>query len=419
LFINSCQEKDPAKNLEFPHYDIHLTVNPAASFIEVKGKLILPDISSDSIGFYLERNMEISNFTINDMQAKIDTAASDNRFVPEAHKIYFKGLKKNVKQNTETIEFQYKGKLSKLPDYYANGCNAEWVELGLYYPWFPISFNTYGKFTYHVTIDNVDEYQIFSLASVDVKEDHTTLSCTIPNTDIVVCMSKQHRIHSSSLGNSNLKIIHHDFKDTMLNHMSTSMKAIMSRYNQWYDTISMDISFIETLRENGGGYARVGGVISEQIKSDYYFEKVVGYHRFFAHEFAHLWWHQAEASTWHDWLNESFAEYSALMSIRETYGQEKYQKYIDYKREKSVNQPPIWEFDRNNAPYEVAYQVLYNKGPVILSELENKIGQEKYVKFCNVLAKKRVRDTYALLTVLSHQNGEETAQWLEKKLREV
>jgi len=37
------------------------------------------------------------------------------------------------------------------------------------------------------------------------------------------------------------------------------------------------------------------------------------------------WWANAPVNSWEDWLNESFAEYSALMAVRELFGAERFE----------------------------------------------------------------------------------------------
>ncbi len=89
--------------------------------------------------------------------------------------------------------------------------------------------------------------------------------------------------------------------------------------------------------------------------------------RYLAHEAAHFWWTLAPADTWEDWLNESFAEYSALLLIRDRFGEEEFRTRMDRKRESAEGTPPIWGFDRGDTSTEEksmqVQAVLYNAGP--------------------------------------------------------
>ncbi|MDT8401169.1 MAG: hypothetical protein RQ743_05700 [Bacteroidales bacterium] len=60
-------------------------------------------------------------------------------------------------------------------------------------------------------------------------------------------------------------------------------------------------------------------------KADYY-DSRIGYARYPAHEISRLWWLRADANTWEDWLNEGFAEYTALVVLRELYGKEYFEE---------------------------------------------------------------------------------------------
>ncbi len=416
----SCQKNSNNINLNHPHYEISLSVDPDSSYIQVEGKLTLPypADSIDSIGFCLERHLQIEHFTMNNtLDATIDTAKSDNRFMPEARKVYFKPGEDVKNSEPAVIRFAYHGQLATLPDIYGNRIQKDWVEIGLYYPWFPTNYEEMGKFTYSVNVANVKGYKTFSVANVKNKADLTVLSCNIPTNDIAVCMSTKTKTFVMPMGENQLKIYHHSFNDSLLKHMSGSIVEMVNRYNQWFGGVDTDISIIETQRKSGGGYARAGGMVLGGIDPEKYFERERGYHRYFAHELAHLWWRQAQANIWEDWLNESFAEYSALLSLRETFGEETFQKYIDHKKEKSANTPPIWHFDRNGAPYDTAYQVLYNKGPVLLGELETKIGSPAFISLCKTMTEQKTARTNDFLAILEKQNGAPIAKWFEQELK--
>jgi hypothetical protein len=53
------------------------------------------------------------------------------------------------------------------------------------------------------------------------------------------------------------------------------------------------------------------------------------------HEVAHFWWSGAPSVTWENWLNEAFAEYSALMYVRKFEGVEAF----DTRREPRTSLP--------------------------------------------------------------------------------
>ena len=418
-FIQGNNSKEPENSI-YPHYDIHLSIDPQAHEIEVNGslELNLSQFSDDTLTFYLDRGMDIASFILNGKDiAIIDTSQSDNRFMPMARKIFIDISALSKDDIISTIAFSYRGKLSELPEVYANRIGTQWTEMGLYYPWFPFSINQITSFTYNVSIEAPDQYEIFGIGSLGKKNGYTAISSSMPTSDIVVCLAKEVKINSSEIGENNLKIFYHSYDYSMVQDIAESITMMIGQYNEWFGNKNNDICLIQSRREIGGGYARTGGVVLSDLDRENFYKDIIRHEKYFAHEFAHLWWYKAKVNTWEDWINESFAEYSALMIIRKKHGQEVFNNIMERKGETIRDTPPIWGFDRMHQDNMLVQQVLYNKGPVLLHELEENIGYKEFVKFCSKLITNNISSTSELLKLLEATNGKEVSESFEKMLK--
>ncbi|TVQ19945.1 MAG: hypothetical protein EA361_00435 [Bacteroidetes bacterium] len=422
FFINGCTEgnnKGPEKRI-YPHYDIDLRIDPQAQEIEVNGKLEinLANVSEDTLTFYLDQGMQVASFTLNGEEiAVFDTSPSDNRFMPMARKIFMDVSALSQKDQLSVIAFSYKGTVSQLPEMYANRIGPQWTEMGLYYPWFPFSIDQLITFTYDLRVEAPAQYEIFGLGNVEKKQGFTRISSSIPVSDIVVCLSEDVRVFTSEIGDNQLKIFHHSFGDTMVHDIAESITMMIRQYNEWFGDKSTDISLIESKRIMGGGYARTVGVVLSGLDQEKFYANRIRHDNYFAHEFAHLWWYKADFSTWEDWLNESFAEYSALMILRKRHGQEVFDGLIERMKKATEDAPPVWGFDRMGADHRLVQKVLYNKGPVLLYELEQAIGKEAFVRFCRELINNDIRTTSELLKILESNHGREVAENFRNMLK--
>jgi len=117
---------------------------------------------------------------------------------------------------------------------------------------------------------------------------------------------------------------------------------------------------------------------------------------------------------WEDWLNESFAEYSALLILRELHSNEVFNSRIAIKINESENTPAIWGMSRND-PH--AQEVLYSKGVVLLNELEQKIGSDNFFELCRLRIANQINTTSDLLNLLNEIGGKEISNWLEQSLK--
>ena len=88
---------------------------------------------------------------------------------------------------------------------------------------------------------------------------------------------------------------------------------------------------------------------------------------------------------------EGFAEYSALMIIKELFGEEAFNRRIEAKKSILAEKPPIWGFDRNDRTTpeksDAVEAILYSKGPILLHLLEQKIGRDDFHSLCKELYK--------------------------------
>lgn len=419
LFLTaSCRRSDPIPKRvhEYPHYDIKLKIDPLSRVIDVEGTLFIadPEDLPGEMFFYLDKGLDIRSFALNKTQDLIQgTTTSDNRFLPAAAKLI---MDKDAFSQAETIEiaFSYGGELSELPAYFANTISGEWTEMGLYYPWFPYHPEI-TLFTYDLEIEIDPSYRVFGMGEVNRSDAGWKIENDTPTNDIVVCASEDMELKQRQIADDVISIYHHDLTDTLLTRMQGDLTSIITNFNGWFGSKSQNITLVESKRRKGGGYARIGGVFLGGFNPDDYLERNEHYHRYFAHELAHLWWFKAGTNSWEDWLNEGFAEYSALMVVREVFGEDAFTARLKTKAESLEGTPPVWGFDRNTS--DSASAVLYDKAPLLLSKLEAKIGRARFIALCRVLIDKNMDSTNRFLELLMQSEGQETSDWFAELLR--
>lgn len=154
-------------------------------------------------------------------------------------------------------------------------------------------------------------------------------------------------------------------------------------------------------------YARPGF-----IGMSYGTETDLGTFRLLAHETAHLWWSDAsDTQSGDNFLNESFAEYAAFQSIREEYGKETFEKHISRAQKAAEKAPGFdqWTPKLNDL-------LVRNKGPWLLHQLHEKIGDEAFLSFQRKLQKESVGTLEEMTNLLANVTEEETAAWFKEEL---
>ena len=198
---------------------------------------------------------------------------------------------------------------------------------------------------------------------------------------------------------------------------------ILGYYAIWFgqDKKGDIFTVIQSPRDKGGDYARKGLIVLSRLTDEKYITQHEQFVRNLGHETAHFWWNMAPAHSWEDWLNEGFAEYSALLIIRKMFGTEAYSKWIADKHAAVRNIPPIWGFDRNNTNASEGPDIieanLYNKGPLLLHQLSSRIGDEPFRLLCNEMVRTSVSSTGSFLRLLEKSHGSNIRTWFEELLK--
>ena len=134
-----------------------------------------------------------------------------------------------------------------------------------------------------------------------------------------------------------------------------------------------------------------------------------------SHEIAHFWWSRASNSTMENWLNESFAEYSQMMYVRDTQGRNHFDEIIAALRDEVKALPSLLGSDRFG---KYRSDLLYKKGPYLLYQLEKAIGERKFVDLLQQINKREIATTNAMLDVLEEVASQAVRDNFERKLIE-
>ncbi|MFO7616492.1 MAG: hypothetical protein R6V75_04505 [Bacteroidales bacterium] len=407
--VAACQKQASFFDARQMHYQVKMEMDPAGQFLRVDGSLYIPGLDDGltEMTFYLHRQLKINElkgpgiigFTVDSL------TPTGYAWLPDAKMVHVQLDRKGSTGKALELFFSYEGHLTKWAAYSANAFTAEWVELGLYFPWYLHSIDL-RSFTYQIEVQCPDNYRISGLHEVAPADEGWLLSAEVPVNDMVILASPSLRSFSEDSGGLRVIFDYVSLSDTLVGRMTADIQEIADwMVGQFGPVPFKSVHIVQSPRAAGGGYARVGGVVLGGLQESNYHLYHTGYQRYFAHEIAHLWWRHAPTSNWHDWINEAFAEYSALMLLREVFGRELYQRYVDTKRSKLKGTPPMWEFDRHDRSDpgrgDLIELMLYSKGPVLLADLEAKAGIRAFLSLCRHLLLFDTIDTGQLLTSIS------------------
>ena len=416
--LSSCAQ-EPASP-DYPHYVIAVELDPAGHSLDASVDLhfVSPHPDLQTASFLLHREMGVTAVRGERVSGSEFDRAADLGipWIPAGGRLVVSFDEPLDENESTSLHFEYGGVIDSWHPFSANTISEEWTELGLYTPWFPYNYEDYGPFTYEVDVTIDGAYEVRGLGEAYRTPSGWQIESERALNDIVLMASQDLKTIRVETDAYMVETHYTSLTDSIAARLAEDVASVLSVYSDWYGATSERIlSLVETKRDMGGGYARPGLIVLSNIAERATPEHRADLVRYFAHEAAHFWWSLAPTASWEDWLNESFAEYSALLILRDSVGDEAFQNRIARKKQESEDAPAIWGFDRSDNA--TAQNVLYNAGPVLLHELAARISDERFLEWCRELLRREVNSTELALQVLRTLEGDDAADWLEAQLR--
>ena len=310
-----------------------------------------------------------------------------------------------------TIEIEYDGSLKEM-------YNKEhrFLELGLDWFWYPIHRNLSGfSFLYRLTVKtDAPDFQLAGNGRVVKKGKNWLVESKAADYDIDLVLSDNLSFKRYNQNGYNLEVVSKNLSEEVPATLLENIRETLDFYNSTFGKNNPQREVTAVIRpfpekSGQGGYFRKGYFILPRIDDAKNFFFPV------AHELAHHWW--IGANQQNAWLNESFAEYSAMLAVRKLKGAADFNEILERKKKLGENLPPIYGFDRTKNRQQTPL-VLYIKGALKLHELEKDLGEEKFLEFLQKVSGAKVDNTDRLIELLAQFSSRETADRFLSRLKE-
>jgi hypothetical protein len=369
-------------NLSFEHNAIHVL----AKFILNK------DVAG--ICFALNETLEISKMT----------DENGNRYIPLCEDLnlrFHPKLKKYTitpERNVNEIMVEYRGSINnRSHNIITNDC----VALNWYSTWYPqkpldIISNTFSDTT--VIINNIEDYKVIK----GVKDGNIWAYKPLDYDVNVIAIRNYNEVKYDSLSFSYLK----NYENTLSEKYKEYLRKIIDYYRNIYKFETLPPIDIVVLPNTNpyDGYTRGNLIVLGGFCGD-----ITRAIRLIAHEIAHVWCTGADVCSWEDWLNETFAEWSALLFIFDNLGISEFEKIINSHRKDNL--PPIKTVDGSRPANGV-----HDRGTILLYELYLLHGKDLIVELLQTFSKLKNKTTADFLSALRNNNLSYAANYIKNNL---
>lgn len=395
-----------AKTTELKEYQIKLSHNEESQRFLVSSKVIFNSVDeTKNIELMLHKDTKLNRVTWLESKAdyRFDAAGtSPNIYIDNARSLSVMSAPKGSK----TLLIEYSLPVNEIN--YLKQSKA--FESGLYEAWFPYN-NKYGKFGFELEFTSSEDTNFVGNGKVTkLSPRHYSIKGQPNSIDIVVMFGEQvtdkellfdgGSIHFYVLGETP------EYFNELMAQTVQSFSYLQSKLG---DTNAKGgkYTFVLVPRSKGPSYSRGNFAVITKFSEGQY-ERAI---RTVAHEVAHFWWNRADSSLWEDWLNESFAEYSAVLTIEHLFGAGAKHSLIKSFKKAAKNRSAIYQLPRESDEAQV---VLYRKGPVIIDSYRAKIGDEAFLNWLKRLNQTKVSSTKAFYQSLPKEHQ----IWFEQRLKD-
>jgi hypothetical protein len=388
-------------------YDILLDIDVEKKTLAVTLTAQIDFKGSKSIDFTLWKYSDIKHIRSKNKELaySFDTKAkSSNTYIRQGAPLRLTVPKK---KGVCSITFDYTCNLDSL-DTWMSSMEKDWVQLGYYVAWFPVNSDS-RDFTANVSVSINDGYTVSGSGIVEHKDNKWEMLQPWGGFDLQIVASPTLKSKKMTNDGRTFEVVYTDFADADADSALLACSEALQFYTRLFKTNpSNDYMKFLVVPRRGGGISRKNFIAYATKRFNEHFKTAIG------HEMGHFWWNKAPTFSWEDWLNEGFAEFSMLWYIKCHFSKHIFDCYLEACCENARHACPIYEVDRDSPE---AYDALYNKGALLLYDLSQEVGEEKFFGFIQGVAEREISSTEQLLKYAEDTLGHDVKEWIEDRIK--
>lgn len=385
-------------------YDLRVNIEPRSGSIAVQGNVEVPleNPGGRDFKFSLHETFAIRKLLVNGKKASFSFAAAEPSPMTSAAKTVVVSVPPGPPQDRIQMAIEYGGRLKELPEFGAladrkpamdDQVNSRMVELAGYSSWYP-------QFGFGPPIRSEFELSLpsgwISICSGRKLEEQAKQGRVITrwssprDIDILIAASPNYKEKSIRQSGVDIEIYHTQMPAEFIEGEVRQIADVVRLYTDRLGEANIPggtVRHVYSPKRHGqgkAGIARPGlivtseGLTLESLAKDPHFSLFQP----IAHEIAHFWWNFGTGQG--DWINESFAEFFSSVAVQKIASEQEFKSVLeDYRkrvRELPADAPSISQVPFSND--DVGFVVRYYKGALMLNNLREILGDEKFFQAC-------------------------------------
>ncbi|WP_034158945.1 hypothetical protein [Sphingomonas sp. ERG5] len=382
-----------AQAAETIHYDVRATIG-ADGMLDADVRITLPEAAAGTgKAFLLGRRFVLVSGGFG-RNVRVETVAAETP-VKALNRITL-----SYPAGKRTLRFRYRGPLTPAEADGVPPIRPEGVELFIDHMWLPFGADIQTMFDVDARIDGLAG-DLVVVAQGEVRRTPTGVVIHRPQLDVDLPLVAMRGLHKAA--GPGVEYYATDLTTPVSQLYQRHALAASAYLAKWFDPLPDPIRMVAVSRERRLGYSRTAyTVVNDSGRPEGPLVEA-GTARHVAHEFAHAWWRSASPLTDDFWLVESTAEYVAIRYIDAMMGPDMAKQLLDAKRAEAAKAGPVMGHGRPNRVQ------LYQKGPLLLVDLEQRIGRDKMDALLLEVSRTTPNTTGQFLELLTRIAGKDAA----------
>ncbi len=307
-----------------------------------------------------------------------------------------------------SVRMLYHGRINPTGELPINQIGSRLVELSLDGMWLPIAPGLDAPFTAEAMLSGLPQDAVVAAQGrVESRDGRVFIARDFPEIDLAFVASPDFQVEEGPTFT-----LYADPRSPLARFyvdQGTRARAWLGRWlGDLGDRGAERLKLAVVARPRRSGYARRGFIVTTDQGEPLNPPPAA---KFIAHELAHLWFSNANATTAERWLDESTAEYAGIRYVEEVFGADHRDRMLAAKEQEAAKAPPLLGGGPDGA-------AIYAKGPLLLFALEKRIGRDRMDAVIGEVARNRVGRTPDFLAILARLTSPANAEWFERQLRQ-
>jgi hypothetical protein len=282
--------------------------------------------------------------------------------------------------------------------------HSDWVELDIGSVWVPVRATLAERFRYEASVRVPPGYEVIGAGSPGREGDLWTFRTEQPHLTATLAVAPS---MTTTVVDGEVRIAIHNpggapEVEALARAAADAVGLFAERFGPLPSTRDFQLVLPPDRRARPEGYSRDGYVM--MVHGMEAGEERL---RVATHEIAHFWWHHAPSQGPSNFFNESFAEYSAWLALEAALGEEAFERRLAAAREASRDVGSI----RDWTP-ATNHHLVYDRGPVLLHELRERVGDDRFFELVRETRERRVESVEAFAALIQESVDQPTARWL-------